>query len=51
VASILFLGSTLLYAIMAAFTLAFIIPFLPMLLYIIAGIMALVRKPKQPELS
>ncbi|ALA53080.1 DUF4064 domain-containing protein [Shouchella clausii] len=51
VASILFLGSTLLYAIMAPFTLAFIIPFLPMLLYIIAGIMALVRKPKQPELT
>lgn len=49
IASILFLGSTIVYAALAFVTLIFVGPLLPMLLYIIAGIMALVRKPKQVE--
>lgn len=49
IASILFLGSTILYAALAFITLIFVGPLIPMLLYIIAGIMALVRKPKQVD--
>ncbi|WP_054706447.1 DUF4064 domain-containing protein [Bacillus sp. JCM 19041] len=49
VASILFLGSTILYGILTFVTLTLMIPLIPMLLYIIAGIMALARKPKTVE--
>ncbi|WP_078393089.1 DUF4064 domain-containing protein [Shouchella patagoniensis] len=49
VASILFLGSTIVYGVLTFVTLTLIVPLLPMLLYIIAGIMALARKPKSVE--
>lgn len=49
VASILFLGSTIVYGVLTFVTLTLMIPLLPMLLYIIAGIMALARKPKSVE--
>ncbi|WP_099304617.1 DUF4064 domain-containing protein [Bacillus sp. Marseille-P3800] len=48
VASILFLGSAIFYGATSFLLLAFILPAVPMILYIIAGIMALVRKPKEP---
>ena len=48
IASILFLGSTVFYGATSFLLLAFLIPAVPMILYIIAGIMALVRKPKEP---
>ncbi|MFS0788509.1 DUF4064 domain-containing protein [Shouchella sp. 1P09AA] len=47
-ASILFLGSAVFYGATSFLLLAFLIPAVPMILYIIAGIMALVRKPKEP---
>ncbi|MFB4213632.1 DUF4064 domain-containing protein [Shouchella sp. JSM 1781072] len=48
IASILFLGSAVFYGATSFLLLAFLIPAVPMILYIIAGIMALVRKPKEP---
>jgi len=48
VASILFLGSAIFYAATSYALLIALIPAVPMILYIIAGIMALVRKPKEP---
>ncbi|KQL58892.1 hypothetical protein AN965_02735 [Alkalicoccobacillus plakortidis] len=48
VASILFLGSAIFYGATSFLLIALILPAIPLILYLIAGIMALVRKPKEP---
>ncbi len=48
VASILFLGSAIFYGATSFMLFLVLIPAVPLILYLIAGIMALVRKPKEP---